>query len=399
MYKCRVKAAYTLMMLPGHNRRVRLVGNDFEVSPRQTGDNVFLGGSYDGMITENLFRYGRRTLVSQQGFFHNWVFQNRSEGVANTTNANEEYMSEFGFNAWAGTPVAVEAGSVTAGADLETKTLSHGGGCLRDNLGEYPWLLTVMHGRGFGQYRHVVKVEGGKLYLDRPWDILPDSDTFFNLHTASEHNLWVDNYAGNGSGISQFVYLAGVENIVAGHQTLVSSGIAMYAQEAEMDERGEITDMGVIAYNQFLGCDLRYSGMGFCFWTHQSWTNLEDLPIPHVNVFGNILRLNVMTSGTDAEYAKNQAYWVPFERPCGIQMMGSYNLMEKNLIAGYDVGIHVRTPSRGNLMADNRCRHNDRNVLDEGVGNTVIEHVNAHAKTEPGRLAWYDALLERKPEI
>lgn len=372
VYKCHVTASHPLFMLPAKNVRVRLIGNEFEVSPHQVGDNVYLGGSYNGMIAENVFRYGRRTLMCQQGFFNNWVFQNRSEGVANTTNANEEYMSEYGYNAWAGTASEIGGASVTVDFPIEQTQLSHGGGIVGDNLGDHRWILIVLHGRGLGQYRHVTGVRGNTIYLDRPWDVMPNTETFFNLVTATEHNLWVNNYAGLGSGNSQFVYLAGVENIVAAHSMLLASGMTMYAMEMERDETGRISDLGVVAYNSFSCCDARYSGMGLCLWTNQSWSKLIDRPIEHMNIIGNLVRWNSFIGGADSDYVKNQSVWNPVELPSGLQLVGHYNLVEKNLITGYDAGVHIRASSKGNMVFDNQFKHNGCDVLDDSCNTTVL---------------------------
>lgn len=373
LYKCRVEAAYPLFMMPAQNFRIRLIGNVFEVSPRQSGDNVFIGGSYYGIMEENTFRYGRRSLMCQQGFSNNWVFQNRSEGVANTTNANEEYMSEYGYSTWAGYPSAFGSQSIDVGFDLESKPLTHGGGTVRDNLADHRWIAMVHHGRGLGQYRHITGVTGGTVHLDRPWDILPDETTFMNIVTVTEHNLWVNNMAGMGSGNSQFVYLAGVENIVAFHSMLLASGMTMYAMEMETDEQGEISDLGVVAYNQFVGCDARYSGMGLCLWTNQSWSWIRDKEIPHSNIMGNIMRWNSMIGGADSEYVKNQTMWQPVEIPSGIQLVGNYNLLEKNLLAGYDAGVHIRKSSYGNMLANNTMENVHDEVLNQGEETVVFK--------------------------
>lgn len=372
LYKCRCAASYPLMVLPAQCRDLRLVGNEFEVSPRQTGDCVFISGVYGGIVTENTFLYGRRSLMCQQGLFDTWIFQNRSVGVANTTNANEEYMSEYGQTAWAGTAVRLHEDQVQVDFPLEERRLPQRG-TIKGNLKEHRWFLIILRGRGLGQYRRVTRVEGDTIYLDRPWDVVPDSESFFDLVTASNHNLWVDNFTGLGSGNSQFVYGSGIENVVAGHSMLLSSGMTMYSMLMQKDEGGDIRELGVVAYNQFIGCDCRYSGMGLCLWTNESWSWLDDWDIECMNLVGNIARWNSFVGGTDSDYVKNQSVWTPVELTSGIQTVGDYCLMERNLLSGFDAGIHIRYSSHGNLAAHNRFRRNGCDILDDGQDNFVIK--------------------------
>jgi hypothetical protein len=377
MYKCRVKATFPLSVLPAKCNRMRLIANDFEVSPRQNSDNVFICGVYDAIIAENTMRYGRRTMMCQQGFSNNWVFQNRSEGVANCTNANEEYMSEYGYSAWTGHIISTDDTGVELEQSLDDRVLTHGGGTIKDNLHEHRWILFIMKGRGLGQYRSVTGISGNKIYIDRPWDVLPDESTFFNLVTVTEHNMWINNYSGMGSGNSQFIWLAGVENIIAGHQMLLSAGISLYATMLEEDEKGEITDLGILAFNQVIGCDSRYSGTGILLWTNYNytwWSDISDMPYKYTNILGNIMRWNSIVGGSDANYMKNQSVWLQVEKISGIQMYGDYNLAEKNLIAGFPIGIHVQTSSRGNLIHNNSIEQTDDPIFDNG--NETYKSIN-----------------------
>ncbi len=391
-YKCSITASFPLMILPAQCRDLRMIGNRFEVSPRQTGDCVFAGGIYGAVITENSFLCGRRSLISQQGMSDCWVFQNRSEGVANTTNANEEYMSEYGQSAWIGNATEVGADYVRVGFPLAGKRLLQRG-TVGENLHEHRWFLMILKGRGLGQYRTVTGVEGDRILLDRPWEVLPDADTCFNLITASHHNIWALNFAGTGSGNSQFVYGSGIENIVVGHSMLMASGISMYAMMPQRNEAGELIDLGVVAFNSFTNCDARYSGMGLCLWTNESWSLLDDREVDYPNQIGNIVRWNSFIGGADSEYVKNQTVWTPVKIAGGLQSFGDYCLMEKNLLAGYEAGIHIRYGSRGNLLRNNRYRGNATDILDDGSGSLLLDEGEglkvAHGGQRNKNGGWY----------
>ncbi len=372
IFKCSMKASFPLMILPAQCKELRMIGNTFEVSPRQTGDCVYASGLYGAVITENSFNLGRRSLISQQGMFDSYVFQNRSYGVANTTNANEEYMSEYGQSAWVGHAVEFYPDAIKLDFDISKKRMLQRG-YVGENLSEHRWFLMIMSGKGIGQYRIVDHIENDKIYINRPWDLIPDESTCFNLITASQHNLWIVNFAGMGSGNSQFVYGSGIENIVAGHSMLMTSGISMYAMMPQKNEKGELIDLGVVAYNKFIGCDARYSGMGLCLWTNESWSLLDDRNVEPMNQIGNIVRYNSFLGGSDSDYVKNQTIWTPVKIASGIQSVGNYCLMEKNLVSGYDAGIHIRYGSYGNLITNNTYKRNDLDIIDDGNGNIIKE--------------------------
>ncbi len=382
LFKCSVKASFPLMILPAQCVGLRMVGNTFEVSPRQSGDCVYASGLYGAVITENTFLYGRRSLISQQGMFDSWIFQNRSIGVANTTNANEEYMSEYGQSAWVGKAKAVGINRVTVPFNISAKRMLQRG-TVGENLSEHRWFLMIMQGRGLGQYRVVDHVEGNTIYLTEDWEVLPDGNTVFNLITASQHNIWALNFAGTGSGNSQFIYGSGIENIVTGHSMILASGISMYAMMTQRSESREIADLGVVAFCRISNCDCRYSGMGLCLWTNESWSLLDDRDQEYVNQIGNIVRWNSFVGGADSGYVKNQTFWTPVKIESGIQAVGMFCLMENNLIAGYDTGIHLRYSSHGNLLRRNSYKHNLVDLTDDGHDN-ILKNDTVGMRTEKG---------------
>ncbi len=391
-YKCKITASFPVFILPSQCRGMKMIGNTFEVSPRQSGDCVYASGIYGAVITENSFINGRRTLISQQGTFDCYIFQNRSSGVANTTNANEEYMSEYGQSAWVGSACETGNNYVRVGFDISKKRLLQRGS-VGENLSEHRWFLMIVTGRGLGQYRVVDRVENDTIYLTEPWKIVPDSSTVFNLITAVNHTIWALNFAGLGSGNSQFVYGSGIENIVTGHSMLMCSGISMYAMMISKCEDGSIKDMGIVAFNKFSHCDARYSGMGLCLWSNESWSLLDDRDQEYANLIGNVVRWNSFTGGADSDYVKNQTTWTPVKIASGVQSVGAYSLFENNLIAGYDAGIHIRYSSTGNLLRNNMYRHNATDIIDDGHDNILAESVTDDRVQHGGRRStearWY----------
>lgn len=98
------------------------------------------------------------------------------------------------------------------------------------------WIVFVCAGRGVGQYRQVVKQEkdGGltRLVVDKPWRVVPDDTSRFNLTPAYRHVTVFRNYIDTGEfvqthkthGVTFWFY--SFDNIVAGNYFKnVTSGI------------------------------------------------------------------------------------------------------------------------------------------------------------------------------
>lgn len=81
-------------------------------------------------------------------------------------------------------------------------------------IGEY--YVSVMAGRGQGQTRRVLKREGERLFLDRPWRVPPQKGSIVAVGTAFYQNHIIDNQASDGmTGIQ--LWISCIENVVAGN--------------------------------------------------------------------------------------------------------------------------------------------------------------------------------------
>jgi len=59
--------------------------------------------------------------------------------------------------------------------------------------------VTVIGGKGAGQMRTITKIDGRVVELDRPWDLLPDTNSLVVIGFAREKLLMVDNHLGDGN--------------------------------------------------------------------------------------------------------------------------------------------------------------------------------------------------------
>lgn len=80
----------------------------------------------------------------------------------------------------------------------------------------HEYYVTVFKGRGQGQTRRVVKREGEKLLLDRPWNVPPTAGSVVVVGTAFYQNLIVGNQTPDGmTGIQ--LWISCIENVISGN--------------------------------------------------------------------------------------------------------------------------------------------------------------------------------------
>jgi hypothetical protein len=87
-------------------------------------------------------------------------------------------------------------------------------GTLEPPISEY--FVTIFAGPGWGQTRRVVRREGPRLLLDRPWRVAPEQGSVVAVGTMFHQNLIVDNQVSDGmTGVQ--LWISCVENIVSGN--------------------------------------------------------------------------------------------------------------------------------------------------------------------------------------
>ncbi len=84
------------------------------------------------------------------------------------------------------------------------------------SIGQY--FVTILSGPGQGQTRRILRREGDKLILAKPWREPPKQGSVVVVGTGFYRNLIVDNYTPDGmTGIQLWIYC--VENVIAGNTT------------------------------------------------------------------------------------------------------------------------------------------------------------------------------------
>lgn len=377
VFDCKFIAKRPLEMLPAYNDRTRLVRCLFKGSSRQTGE-VFINGLHNSQIIECECIDGRRSFMSQNGFENNWVCHNKSAGVSRATCAGEVYMSEYGCADWGGYAESVGEDYVDFGADTPLFDVEKAHEALskesiyiklmdsdiltNQNIHDYPRYVCILMGRGLGQYRKVVRIEGTKLILDRPWDVMPDSTTAFTVTSASQHNIWVDNDSSLSAGHSQFMYGSGIDNIISGHECYMSAGIFLHSITG-YDFK---PTTAVIAYNRIAHCAVRSSGKGIYLHAGgflKRHTNPDFLNYSSGGFIGNSVRKCAVDGSRNLLYTKNQPDFSDPRPKAGIAVGGAYNTVCDNRIGGYAVGVKIKDDCVGNCLDKNIYEGIDVNII------------------------------------
>jgi hypothetical protein len=197
-----------------------------------SGRALYLSRVRGGRVTGNRFANGR----------WGWYCLSGSDGLIfeNNTITGADLMSTGGgLNCLDGSTYSQHVWfarnrlSLMHGWDREAMTSDAGGGLyygpvakaegallglpLAPKVGARDWAgaaAFILGGRGAGQYRRVVRVEGERVALDRGWDVPPDASSLVGITMLQRRYLLVANEFSD-AGIAVQFYGCSVEHIVA----------------------------------------------------------------------------------------------------------------------------------------------------------------------------------------
>jgi len=255
------------------NRQAYLGGNDIRCVPVGTHNNVMLRGFRDSLIENNVVRDGERNFVCQLGltlgkheipagreapsasFYHTAVMANMFYNSLPRRHNAGETMYEAGGAFWRGQPSAATADTLQVTGDPFWTDLSD-------------TYVLVLEGRGFGQYRRVVKNTTDTLTISPPWDVVPDESSYLMVNGFFAETLWIDNteeHTANWTGW----WGNAVGNVMDGHILRDGEGIYLWGWSTEFPSpvafndligshvigRGNITLIGTLVF----GNTIRFS--------------------------------------------------------------------------------------------------------------------------------------------
>jgi len=157
-------------------------------------------------------------------------------------------------------------------------------------IGEY--YVTVLAGRGQGQTRRVLRRDGERLLLDRPWRVAPAKGSVVAVGTAFYQNLIVGNHTPDGmTGIQ--LWISCVENVIAANTIARQRkpGLFLYANGTTLASSMPRTwNRGIspLFWNECAGNRVEECSAGALV-TSGDYPNV---PIEFPRALGNVLRHN-----------------------------------------------------------------------------------------------------------
>lgn len=157
------------------------------------------------------------------------------------------------------------------------------------------YFVTVFSGPGWGQTRRVVKREGPKLLLDKPWRVPPEKSSVVAVGVMFYQNLIVDNECNNGmTGVQ--LWISCVENVIAGNKIarqrkpglfLYGNGTTLASSMPRTWNRG----ISPLFWNLAEGNTAEECSEGAIVTSGDA----ANLPIEFPRALGNVLRHNTFT--------------------------------------------------------------------------------------------------------
>jgi len=223
---------------------VRLGGDDLHIEECDlygSGRALFLSRVRNGFVRRNALYNGR----------HGWYCISGSDGLIfedNTITGADLMATGGGLNCLDGSSYSQDVYyarnrlSLMHGWDREAMTSDAGGGLYYGTIakaegtaltlpetpkvGGKTWAgagVFVFSGKGWSQYRRIVKVEGDTITVDRPWDVAPDATSLVGITMLQRHYILAGN-SFSDAGIAIQFYGSSLEHIVAGNTCARAGG-------------------------------------------------------------------------------------------------------------------------------------------------------------------------------
>jgi hypothetical protein len=142
---------------------------------------------------------------------HSYVADNYIGDCSGVDNWNEQIMFEprSGLTKMFGTVTGATGDTVTLNPRKFENGALYGKPVFKDpplntwdiEYTYYPqgWYVTITDGRGLGQYRKLVSLDGETYTIDRPWDVIPDKTSRFVVSVPALNNVAYNNTMKTGS--------------------------------------------------------------------------------------------------------------------------------------------------------------------------------------------------------
>ena len=143
--------------------------------------------------------------------------------------------------------------------------------------------VTIIGGRGFGQYRWVTGNTENTLLLARPWRVRPDHTSQYAVGAMYVENAWFANLNNTSSRMS--LWLNCLANVVEYHRDVLSGGIDVWGTDrSRVLEDGTVGDADDLLLSWYNALDNGWmDGSSLHLWSGARAENLHAAPVLFAN--------------------------------------------------------------------------------------------------------------------
>jgi hypothetical protein len=212
--------------------------------------------------------------------------------------------------------------------------------------------VIIIGGTGVGQYRRIVKGEGRRIEVDRPWDVPPDATSQLTVTMYQGDYLLLNNRA-TDIGVVQF-YGTSLNHVCAGNVSTRTAGlfnVGMNYYGIQPSWYVQWLDNVIDEGNGYDSAHLRLP--------RDAALGLLGSPpapdFPYAINLGSIARRNRLLSNASIQVGRTET--VPTVQDA---------VVENNLVEDNDCGIEIAPGAAGVLVRENKFARVSRPILDRG---------------------------------
>ncbi len=363
-----------------HGDFVRVIGCDIYTV---AGGSFGISGNYY-QVTDNIF--GKGSPVGWSGFHGSQMIVDNNkftgsqgvsfgatsaEGTRNIYWGNNYQQCNFAWDCEAftcdgGVPCYKDTAESVKGTELQLKKFAwrHGADFWQKGY------VQLVAGKGAGQIRKIAKIDGNKVTVDQPWDILPDEKTFIVIAAFRQHFIYVNNET-NDSTVAMQLYGSMISAIIANNKASRSGGYHNYGMtkggSPEVNWFVQYFDNKILEGNAYRGPMNEIP-------TLDSHIAIRDRGVPkELGSFpitrACLMRRNILESNARLE--------VLGDADC--------SMIENCIVKNSDVGINVENRSKNVILWGNRFE-NVKKPYQTGSG-TLINPASAVSGSISGAMA------------
>lgn len=250
-------------------------------------------------------------------------------------------------------------------------------GEVRDECLDGAW-LDVVEGRGMGQVRQIVRREGDRIELDRPWRAVPDASSrvVFTAPSLFRHLTIVDNRIVT-QAVNVIIYGSSYDSVIDGNYVADGPGITLWSVRLAADQKvwggatftlvcRNVMDRGWSSPSR--AEDALDGAVGFFV----RCSRVHDCSDAGYDVLGLVVRENYSTNNAGIGFRTTFSQSGPggARRPWRIRHGGV--VLERNMCTDSAVGVAVEKGARV-ILRDNRSRNVTFPLTEVGVPGALID--------------------------